>query len=94
MDDGQDRQVTLHRAGGRKRVFVSGLGHSGPAVAAMLERVAAQGIDVSIGGPSDPFEQKEKPTNTGRRTEKAAAALAKAEAKRQRRAAKRLAQPR
>jgi hypothetical protein len=85
----EGRPIKPHRSGGGQRVVVSGIGHGGLGIASMLAMVAAQGIDISIGGPNDPFEKREKPTNTGRRAEKDAAALAKAEAKRQRKMAKR-----
>lgn len=87
MEEDQGRPVKPHRSGGGHRVSV--VGNPGLAIASMMAIVAAQGIDVSIGGPNDPFERRDVPTNTGRRAEKNAAALAKAEAKRQRKAAKR-----
>jgi len=85
----EGRPVKPHRSGGGQRVVVGGIGHGRLGIASMMAMVAAQGIDISIGGPNDPFEQREKPTATGRQAEKAAAALAKAEAKRQRKMAKR-----
>jgi hypothetical protein len=45
---------------------------------------------IEIGGPDDPFESRQKPINTGRRAEKDSIAKAKAEAKRQRKALKRI----
>lgn len=88
MSEDKGRQVPYHRSGGQ-RVAISGLGRPGLAVAALLAMTAAQGIDCTPKGPNDPFERKPEPKNTGRRAEKDARALAKAESKRQRKAAKR-----
>ena len=90
MEEDQGRPVKPHRSGGGQRVGIGGFGpRGGLALAALLAMTAAQGIDCTPGGPSDPFQRKPEPKNTGRRAEKDAIALAKAEAKRQRKAAKR-----
>ncbi len=60
------------------------------AVALALAATAGNRM-VAIGGQDDPFERKSEPYNAGRRAEKDAAALDKAEAKRRRKAEKRAA---
>lgn len=86
MDD-EGRPVKPHRSG---RVSVVGGGSYSLALAAAL---AVAGVAI-VGGVRDEADWfGNKPINTGRRAEKDNAALAKAEAKRQRKAAKRLDQP-
>lgn len=86
MSEDQGRPVPTHRSGG-------GSTNSMLAVASLLA-MAAPAIAAS-GGFNRPLSDfnnfgRQEPINTGRRSEKDAAALAKAQAKRDRRAAKRL----
>lgn len=97
MEEDKGRQVPWHRSGGGMRV-ASG-GRSGLALAAMLAMAAgtgALGVDLPIvRRPGDDdrryavWPPRQEPDDRGRRAEKDAIALAKAEAKRQRKAAKR-----
>lgn len=99
MEEDKGRQVPPHRSGGGARVVVGGgIGHSRLALVALL--AATAGMEVV--GPAFPITRRrgddgpawpptQKPDDRGRRAEKDSAALAKAEAKRQRKAAKRLA---
>lgn len=89
------RPVPPHRSGGGARVAITpGAGRGSLALAAAL---AMAGVEIL---PANPTRRqyshtdqcglgKGKPDSRGRRAEKDAAALAKAEAKRQRKAAKR-----
>lgn len=61
------------------------------ALACMLAMTATNGIDCSIGGRNDPFERKQEPMNNGRRAEKDAEAKRRAQAKRDRKNANRVA---
>jgi hypothetical protein len=65
-------------------------GRAGLLVAALLAASGGMAIP-KIGSRDDPFERREEPDNRGRRSEKDAISLAKAQAKRERRAAKRIA---
>lgn len=89
LDEG--RPVPPHRSGGGQRVAVIGAGPSGLAIAAALA-MAQTGIPIEFhvtGRAPVEFPVRQQPDNRGRRAEKDAAALAKAEAKRQRKAQKR-----
>ena len=59
-------------------------------MAAVAGLIGSSGLPI-IGGKDDPFERRQEPENRGRRAEKDAIALAKAEAKRLRKAEKRAA---
>ena len=84
MSEDTGRQVPYHRSGGGHRLGVSAL------LALAGSAIAATG---GFSRPLSSFDDfgRQEPINTGRRAEKAAAALAKAQAKRDRRAAKRAA---
>lgn len=83
------RPVKPHRSGGGVRVAVSP--HAGAGALAIAAMLAAQGMEVSPIAEASRrlFDEKPQPDSRGRRAEKDAAALEKAEAKRQRKAAKR-----
>lgn len=99
MSEDQGRPVTPHRSGGGQRVVVGGgAGRTSLALAAMLAMTAGAGVagaGFPITARSDDrryavWPPRNEPYNSGRRAEKDAIARAKAEAKRQRKAAKRL----
>jgi threonine dehydrogenase-like Zn-dependent dehydrogenase len=81
----EGRPVKPHRSGGGQRVALVGAGAHGLAIAAMLAMASASNLPVI----RPEWGDRQEPINTGRRAEKDAAALAKAEAKRQRKMAKR-----
>jgi hypothetical protein len=85
----EGRQVQPHRSGGGQLVHVVGDGHLRMAVAAALACAGIQTVQAGMHREIDWFGDRKEPTNTGRRSEKDAARLAKAEAKRQRKAEKR-----
>lgn len=77
---------------GARRVEIAGAGRSRLAVAAVLAMAMSSMPVVTVGKRKDVdwLGDRSEPINTGRRAEKDAAALAKAEAKRQRKAEKRM----
>lgn len=86
--DDEGRPVKPHRSGGGQRVSIVGAGpHSLALVAALA--IAMPTVQVGTRREIDWWGDRREPTNTGRRAEKDAAALAKAESKRQRKMAKR-----
>ena len=91
-EEDKGRQVPYHRSGGGMRV--AGAGRGGLALAAMLAMTAAMPglpvLEVRRSREDTPlWPMKPEPDDRGRRAEKDSIALAKAEAKRRRKAAKR-----
>lgn len=89
-EEDKGRQVPYHRSGGR--ISVVGGGRSSLALAAMLAMTASlPTVQAGTRREVDWWGDRKEPDNRGRRAEKDAIALEKAEAKRQRKAAKRAA---